>query len=96
MVKLVTERIAFQIRPCHLYNDEFYECERPKGRFHQLFIYGDYLDCNQWKTDFQLCKRWTEQNDLAARVCKLQFLINNKYSSLCLIHLLFVGRIDCK
>ncbi|XP_058803355.1 UPF0545 protein C22orf39 homolog [Phymastichus coffea] len=57
----------FMIRPCYLYEAEFHECERPKGRFHQLFIFGDYLDCNQWKRDAQLCKKWQEKKDEKAR-----------------------------
>ncbi|XP_001603320.1 UPF0545 protein C22orf39 homolog [Nasonia vitripennis] len=53
----------FLIRPCHLYKEEFHECERPKGRFHQYFIYGDYLDCNQWQTDIKNCNLWKESGD---------------------------------
>ncbi|XP_014215998.1 UPF0545 protein C22orf39 homolog [Copidosoma floridanum] len=53
----------FMIRPCHIYNDEFYECERPKGRFHQYFIFGEYLNCWQWQMDFENCKKWKESQD---------------------------------
>ena len=49
-----------------MYSDEFYNCERPKARFHQYFIYGDYLDCNSLQEDKRNCKLWTKNKDIDA------------------------------
>ncbi|XP_014233137.1 UPF0545 protein C22orf39 homolog [Trichogramma pretiosum] len=48
----------FLIRPCEIYKDEFFECERPRARVHQYFIKGDYKDCASWKEDYENCKLW--------------------------------------
>ncbi|XP_059480059.1 UPF0545 protein C22orf39 homolog [Neocloeon triangulifer] len=45
----------WMIRPCDQYIDEFKECTSIKGRFHQHFIFGEPLDCSQWKKDYNTC-----------------------------------------
>ena len=47
-----------QIRPCYLYNEEYEDCTSVKARFHQYFIHGESIDCNQWKRDFDNCVRF--------------------------------------
>uniref|UniRef100_A0A182M142 Synaptic plasticity regulator PANTS n=1 Tax=Anopheles culicifacies TaxID=139723 RepID=A0A182M142_9DIPT len=47
----------WSIRPCYLYNEEYEDCTSIKGRFHQYFIHGESIDCNQWKRDFDNCLR---------------------------------------
>ncbi|XP_023946876.2 UPF0545 protein C22orf39 homolog [Bicyclus anynana] len=54
------------IRDCEVYKDEYKECTSFRGRFHQYFIYGDTLDCNQWKKDYNNCCKWTDDKDLKA------------------------------
>ncbi|GBP02583.1 UPF0545 protein C22orf39 homolog, partial [Eumeta japonica] len=64
---LETELIdEWMIRQCSLYKDEYNECTSIKGRFHQYFIYGETLDCNQWKKDYNNCCKWVEERDLRA------------------------------
>ncbi|ETN67002.1 hypothetical protein AND_001217 [Anopheles darlingi] len=46
------------IRPCYLYNEEYDDCTSIKARFHQYFIHGESIDCNQWKRDFDNCSRF--------------------------------------
>ncbi|XP_053670017.1 UPF0545 protein C22orf39 homolog [Anopheles nili] len=48
----------WSIRPCYLYNEEYEDCTSIKARFHQYFIHGESVDCNQWKRDFDNCARF--------------------------------------
>ncbi|XP_035785922.1 UPF0545 protein C22orf39 homolog [Anopheles albimanus] len=48
----------WSIRPCYLYNEEYDDCTSIKARFHQYFIHGESIDCNQWKRDFDNCSRF--------------------------------------
>lgn len=57
-----------QIRDCEIYKDEYKECTSFRARFHQYFIYGETLDCNQWKKDYNNCCKWTEDGDVKAAV----------------------------
>lgn len=57
-----------QVRPCKLYSDEYKECVSIKGRFHQYFIFGENIDCSQWKIDFENCNKWNEKEDPEAFV----------------------------
>ncbi|KAJ8679423.1 hypothetical protein QAD02_015210 [Eretmocerus hayati] len=56
----------YLIRDCPDYDREYYECHRVKGRFHQLFIHGEYLDCNPWNDDYKRCQRWKKDKDVKA------------------------------
>lgn len=47
-----------QLRDCSVYRGEFKECKSIRGRFNQYFIYGESLDCSQWKEDFNNCQKW--------------------------------------
>lgn len=60
--------IYLQIRECSDYKEEYDECTSLRGRFHQYFIYGDSIDCNQWKKDHINCCKWTDKNDIKAGV----------------------------
>nr|XP_021184985.2 UPF0545 protein C22orf39 homolog [Helicoverpa armigera] len=54
------------IRDCELYKDEYKECTSFKGRFQQYFVYGETLDCNQWKKDYDNCCKWEDKRDIKA------------------------------
>ncbi|CAH2241168.1 UPF0545 protein C22orf39 homolog [Pararge aegeria] len=56
----------WMIRDCEMYKDEYKECTSFRARFHQYFIYGETLDCNQWKKDYNNCCKWTDDGDLKA------------------------------
>ncbi|EFN85973.1 UPF0545 protein C22orf39-like protein, partial [Harpegnathos saltator] len=46
------------IRPCLIYKAEYDDCTSVKGRFHQYFIFGESINCEQWKTDYFNCYQW--------------------------------------
>lgn len=75
---IVFFRIASQIqlRECSVYKDEYKDCKSFKGRFHQYFIYGDSLDCNQWAEDYNNCQRysWVKDKDAAEKVIKSELI----------------------
>ncbi|XP_071557994.1 synaptic plasticity regulator PANTS [Temnothorax nylanderi] len=48
----------WMVRPCMVYKDEHDECTSIRARFHQYFIFGEMLDCDQWKTDYHNCYQW--------------------------------------
>jgi hypothetical protein len=54
---------VFQVRPCHMYKEEYSDCTSIKARFHQYFVFGKTIDCSQWERDFSSCVKWrSEQN----------------------------------
>lgn len=65
-LQAVVEEEKWQIRECDLYYDEYKDCTSFKGRFQQYFVYGDTLDCNQWKKDYDNCCKWRDSEDLKA------------------------------
>ncbi|KAJ8725822.1 hypothetical protein PYW08_004005 [Mythimna loreyi] len=54
------------IRECELYKDEYKDCTSFRGRFQQYFVYGETLDCNQWKKDYDNCCKWENKGDIKA------------------------------
>jgi hypothetical protein len=66
----------FQIRPCEMYKDEYKDCTNFKSRFHQYFIYGETLDCVQWKKDLDNCERWVENQNIKSRVYLISVFSN--------------------
>ncbi|XP_013194924.2 UPF0545 protein C22orf39 homolog [Amyelois transitella] len=56
----------WMIRECDLYKDEYKECTSFRGRFQQYFVFGETLDCNQWKKDYNNCCKWEDGKDLKA------------------------------
>ncbi|CAL7947092.1 unnamed protein product [Xylocopa violacea] len=48
------------IRPCHIYNEEYKDCKSIRARFHQYFIFGEMLVCDQWLTDYNNCYLWNK------------------------------------
>ncbi|KOB70566.1 Uncharacterized protein OBRU01_15071, partial [Operophtera brumata] len=54
------------IRDCDTYYEEYKECTSFRGRFHQYFIFGETLDCNQWKKDYNNCSKWESSQDCKA------------------------------
>lgn len=41
-----------------MYEEEYKDCTSLKSRFHQYFIHGKSVDCNQWKHDYSSCLRY--------------------------------------
>lgn len=60
-----------QVRPCMIYKDEYDDCTSVKARFHQYFIFGETLDCSQWKTDYRNCYQWQKHKSEEAYVRRL-------------------------
>ncbi|XP_021206473.1 uncharacterized protein LOC105842222 isoform X3 [Bombyx mori] len=56
----------WMIRNCDIYEDEYDECTSFRARFHQYFIFGETLDCNQWKKDYDNCCKWESKKDVKA------------------------------
>ncbi|KAL0129274.1 hypothetical protein PUN28_004165 [Cardiocondyla obscurior] len=56
--KRPSHEYEWMLRPCMVYKDEYDECTSVRARFHQYFIFGETLDCNQWKTDYNNCYQW--------------------------------------
>ncbi|XP_022917753.2 synaptic plasticity regulator PANTS [Onthophagus taurus] len=54
----------WMIRSCDVYEDEYSDCTSLKARFNQYFIFGEYIDCSQWKRDADNCVRWKEKQDV--------------------------------
>ncbi|CAG9783927.1 unnamed protein product [Diatraea saccharalis] len=54
----------WMIRDCDTYKDEYKECTSFRGRFHQYFIFGHTIDCNQWKKDYDNCCKWVDDKDI--------------------------------
>ncbi|KAG8296822.1 hypothetical protein J6590_048896 [Homalodisca vitripennis] len=55
-----------QIRPCHLYEDEYDDCTSIRARFQQYFVLGQWEDCTPWKHDYYNCEKWKNNKDKAA------------------------------
>ncbi|XP_049951517.1 UPF0545 protein C22orf39 homolog [Schistocerca serialis cubense] len=57
---------AWMIRPCEIYDDEYSDCASFKARFHQYFVFGKFVDCSQWKHDYENCVRWRDSKNVKA------------------------------
>ncbi|XP_050523025.1 UPF0545 protein C22orf39 homolog [Daktulosphaira vitifoliae] len=57
---------TWMIRPCDIYNSEYKECTSIMSRLHQLFIFGNTIDCSQWHKDYQDCYKWKSKKDIKA------------------------------
>ncbi|XP_035213603.1 UPF0545 protein C22orf39 homolog isoform X2 [Stegodyphus dumicola] len=62
--KCVYEEI--KVRPCEWYKEEFKDCRSIRARMHQYFVYGESIDCSQWKTDYQNCMLFRNKKDIKA------------------------------
>ncbi|KAF5307986.1 hypothetical protein FQR65_LT06554 [Abscondita terminalis] len=56
----------WMIRPCKAYLEEYKDCRSIKARLHQYFIYGNSLDCSQWRRDYDSCIKWQDEKNLKA------------------------------
>ncbi|KAJ8918878.1 hypothetical protein NQ315_011170 [Exocentrus adspersus] len=56
----------WMIRRCTVYDEEYKDCTSMKARFNQYFIFGETLDCSQWKKDSINCYKWIENGDVKA------------------------------
>ncbi|KFM71920.1 hypothetical protein X975_00426, partial [Stegodyphus mimosarum] len=57
---------AWKVRPCEWYKEEFKDCRSIRARMHQYFVYGESIDCSQWKTDYQNCMLFRNKKDIKA------------------------------
>ncbi|XP_054709478.1 UPF0545 protein C22orf39 homolog [Uloborus diversus] len=57
---------AWKVRPCEWYKDEYKNCTGMQSRFNQYYIYGEVLDCSNWKKDYQDCMIFRKNHDLKA------------------------------
>ncbi|XP_075218113.1 synaptic plasticity regulator PANTS [Lycorma delicatula] len=53
----------WMVRDCYWYDAEYSDCTSIRGRFHQYFVYGEPLDCTQWKRDSKNCYKWESSRD---------------------------------
>ena len=51
------------IRPCERYYDEYEQCKTFKSRRQQLFVHGQYFDCEPWNQDHENCAKWMWHGD---------------------------------
>lgn len=51
-----------------MYKDEYKDCKSFKARFHQYFVDGKSAECDQWKTDYENCQLWEDDQDSNALV----------------------------
>ncbi|CAK9820441.1 UPF0545 protein C22orf39 homolog [Anthophora plagiata] len=56
----------WMIRPCLIYKEEYRDCKSIRARFHQYFVFGKTIDCNQWKTDYNNCQQWNNKKSKEA------------------------------
>ncbi|XP_022686875.1 UPF0545 protein C22orf39 homolog isoform X2 [Varroa jacobsoni] len=56
----------WMMRPCEVYEDEYNDCISMRARLHQKFIFGEYVDCSDWKSDRDNCFKWRTKKDLVA------------------------------
>lgn len=57
-----------QLRPCDRYKGEHKECKSFRGRFQQYFVYGENLNCDQWREDYNNCQKWNWFKDKNAAI----------------------------
>ncbi|XP_078039972.1 synaptic plasticity regulator PANTS [Augochlora pura] len=50
--------LEWMIKPCEIYKEEYKDCKSIRARFHQYFVFGESIDCTQWKTDYNNCYIW--------------------------------------
>ncbi|XP_075992858.1 synaptic plasticity regulator PANTS [Anticarsia gemmatalis] len=81
-VQAKVEEDKWLIRECDLYYDEYKECTSFRGRFQQYFVYGDTLDCNQWKKDYDNCSKWEENKDFKAALAVINSEKNRRMERL--------------
>ncbi|GAB6024213.1 hypothetical protein CHUAL_008912 [Chamberlinius hualienensis] len=58
------DEYAWMVRPCEMYRAEYKDCKSYKSRFHQYFIHGKTVDCDEWKKDFDNCMFWRQTQQL--------------------------------
>ncbi|XP_006610496.1 UPF0545 protein C22orf39 homolog [Apis dorsata] len=66
----IQEEIEYSwlIKPCEIYKAEYNDCTSIRARFHQYFIFGETIDCKQWKIDYNNCDLWERKKDKKAYI----------------------------
>lgn len=57
---------SWMVSPCEVYWEEYRECTRLRGRFHQYFIHGETKECTSLWNDYRNCIKWRKTNDKTA------------------------------
>ena len=73
-----------KVRKCEDYYDELKECKNMRARFHQHFIYGESLPCDQWETDYKNCMKFKQTRSPELRVSSKSYMKRSKYKKKCL------------
>jgi len=66
--KATVEKFRWAVRDCVDYKDEYKNCTSFKDRFQQYFVFGEFLDCDQWHSDYKSCCKLEEKDDWQAGV----------------------------
>ncbi|XP_040578832.1 synaptic plasticity regulator PANTS [Lepeophtheirus salmonis] len=57
---------SWMLRKCYCYYDEYKACGMIKTKIHDLFVHGELQSCDEWKDNFDDCKKWTADKDVEA------------------------------
>ncbi|XP_042144341.1 UPF0545 protein C22orf39 homolog [Ixodes scapularis] len=57
---------AWMVRPCEWYLEEYKDCKSIRARFHQYFVFGSTIDCEDWSKDYGNCLKFRAEKDVDA------------------------------
>ncbi|XP_031631321.1 UPF0545 protein C22orf39 homolog [Contarinia nasturtii] len=78
----IYDKYSEWIRPCSIYKDEFKECKSFKGRFNQYYVFGEYLNCDQWRDDYNNCQKHSWFDDKEAGTSVIQSELSRRAARL--------------
>ncbi|KAI2795987.1 hypothetical protein BLOT_016262 [Blomia tropicalis] len=55
--------LAWLIRPCEWYQQEYRDCISIRARVHQYFIFGKIDSCDSWRDDYYNCNNFRKTKD---------------------------------
>lgn len=61
-----------------MYKEEYKECKSIRGRFNQHFVFGETLNCDQWRDDYNNCQKYSWLNNKEAAELLIQSEINRR------------------
>lgn len=53
------------VRPCERYREMLRECKSIRGRLHQYYVYGELLDCQPHKDNYDHCLQYRKSKDFS-------------------------------
>ncbi|CAG0884548.1 unnamed protein product, partial [Darwinula stevensoni] len=57
---------TWMVKPCFVYEEDYRECKRIRGRFQQYYVEGKMKDCSMLFHMQTNCKRWTKESNFDA------------------------------